>query len=259
VRDGYLVIKRAVDPALVDELVSELDRFWQTPPPGFIVETFEPDGKRKVVPADIQYRDGRTKQLDLYALSPTVRKAIASPKPIEFLTAIFDAPPKAFQGLTFWHGSQQAMHKDTAYVRVVRNKVALAATWLALEDIQEGSGELEYYIGSHRAPDFLFGGTDKWMETNPGDHDRFLQSLHDDAAKYRHVTGKFLGEKGDVLVWHADLAHGGSPITKPGVTRKSLVTHYCPVNEEPIYQRRSEFTPLTVNGCTFISRHIKLV
>jgi hypothetical protein len=38
-----------------------------------------------------------------------------------------------------------------------------------------------------------------------------------------------------VLLWHADLAHGGSSIVTPGVTRKSLVTHYCPIDCSPLY------------------------
>jgi ectoine hydroxylase-related dioxygenase (phytanoyl-CoA dioxygenase family) len=37
---------------------------------------------------------------------------------------------------------------------------------------------------------------------------------------------KFLPKKGDMLIWHANLLHGGSPITKPNKTRKSMVAHY---------------------------------
>jgi ectoine hydroxylase-related dioxygenase (phytanoyl-CoA dioxygenase family) len=48
------------------------------------------------------------------------------------------------------------------------------------------------------------------METNPHEHDDFLASLHKDADTYRHVHGSFLGRKGDILIWHADLAHGAS-------------------------------------------------
>lgn len=38
----------------------------------------------------------------------------------------------------------------------------------------------------------------------------------------------FRPRKGDVLIWSADLVHGGSPVTDPSLTRKSLVGHYCP-------------------------------
>ena len=33
-------------------------------------------------------------------------------------------------------------------------------------------------------------------------------------------------QKGDVLVWHANLIHGGEPQTNPESTRKSMVFHY---------------------------------
>jgi hypothetical protein len=36
----------------------------------------------------------------------------------------------------------------------------------------------------------------------------------------------FLGKAGDVLIWHEELAHGGTPILDMSLTRKSLVTHY---------------------------------
>ena len=36
----------------------------------------------------------------------------------------------------------------------------------------------------------------------------------------------FLPEPGDVLIWHAQLLHGGAPILNPGERRRSVVTHY---------------------------------
>jgi len=166
---------------------------------------------------------------------------------------LFEAPPKAFQGLTFWNGSQQDIHKDTAYVKIDSNPMNLAASWLALEDISVGTGEREYYVGSHRAPDFLFGGTSKWMESHGAEHPKFLASLHEDAATYGHARKSFIAKAGDILIWHADLAHGGSKILNPSLTRKSLVTHFCPVQDEPFYRRTANFPSLTIGGVEFIS------
>jgi hypothetical protein len=36
----------------------------------------------------------------------------------------------------------------------------------------------------------------------------------------------FLARKGDVLFWHANLFHGGSPISNPDSSRRALVCHY---------------------------------
>src|ERR1700730_16293180 len=42
--------------------------------------------------------------------------------------------------------------------------------------------------------------------------------------------------KGDVLIWSADLAHGGGEIADPSATRQSIVAHYCPGNVYPMYR-----------------------
>jgi ectoine hydroxylase-related dioxygenase (phytanoyl-CoA dioxygenase family) len=41
-------------------------------------------------------------------------------------------------------------------------------------------------------------------------------------------------QKGDVLIWSADLALGGSKNPRAGVTRRSLVSHYCPTKCQAI-------------------------
>ena len=45
----------------------------------------------------------------------------------------------------------------------------------------------------------------------------------------------FSAKKGDVLIWHADLAHGGAAVTNKESTRKSLVGHFCPEDVSPLY------------------------
>jgi phytanoyl-CoA hydroxylase len=258
VRDGYLVVPQAVSPALLDQLNEDIERVWRQEVPGLMIETFmvEPGtGQAHVVPVEPQYRYGSTKLLDTYSRLASAREASAAPAVVRFLRAIFDDGPRAFQQLHFTMGSQQRIHKDTAYVKVDNNAMALVATWLALEDIQAGTGELEYYVGSHRSPDYLFGGISKWMEHAPEQHDDFLDSLDRDAERLGHVKSSFLAKAGDVLIWHADLAHGGSAITNPGVTRKSLVTHYTAQKFAPFYMRSHRYPPARVNGVEFTSHY----
>lgn len=256
VRDGYLVIPGAVPPAEVAAMRAELDRVWAAPPPGLLIETYEPDRVMKYIAPDIRHRAGATKLLDLYTVSRLTQAVTAAPACIRFLSAVFEDTPKAFQQLCFWNGSQQSMHKDTAYVKIDSNPLSLAATWLALEDVEEGAGELEYYIGSHRAPDFVFGGVSKWVEGHLGEHDRFLASLHADAARFGHTRASFRARAGDVLIWHADLAHGGTPITRQGQTRRSLVTHFTAGRDTPFYRRTSRHAALERDGCVFVSQYM---
>lgn len=253
-RDGFIILKGAVSTEETALLRSEIDSFWQQPDPDALAETWIPGWElQKIIPPDIQYRMGTTKLLDFHAFSDRMRRAVANRQSVEFLRAIFEQAPKVFQGLTFWNGSQQPIHKDTAYVQVDGAPMNLAASWLALEDISEGTGELEYFAGSHRAPDFLFGGHSKWLTSAPDDHARFLQSHHDDAVKFGFEKQSFFAKEGDVLIWHADLAHGGAKITRPGKTRQSHVAHFTTAHDKPAYMNRVTRSPYETNGCLFIA------
>lgn len=258
VLNGYVILPRAVSSEIVDQINDDVDNAWRKAPPGVYIETFEPDNAYKIIRPDPRWRAGRTKLLDLYTYSAAARKAIAAPEVISFLRLIFGEIPRAFQSLNFWYGSQQDIHKDSAYVRVDGNPMALAASWIALEDLEPGIGELEYYEGSHRAPDYLFGGVAKWMEGEAGDFKseqaQFLASLAADAKKYSHRRTSFVARKGDVLIWHADLAHGGSKIIKPNRTRRSLVTHYCPASLKPFYCRDGEPPEQLDQDCLFMAQ-----
>lgn len=253
--DGYVIIEGAVSEEIVDALNADIDDFWQDPPAGLLIETFEPDQKMHYVPPNVLFRDGATKLLDVYAFSENARKAMSPPRVTAFLSAIFEDKPKAFQGLSFWTGSQQPIHKDSAYVKVDTQPMHLAATWLALEEVVTGRGELEYYVGSHRSPDYLFLGAHKWMENSLEQHDDFLASLHRDADAYGYARSSFLAKKGDVLIWHADLAHGGAPIAELGKTRKSLVAHFTPIKDEPYYRRHAARRMLETETCAFVSSY----
>jgi len=151
-----------------------------------------------------------------------------------FLKLIFERPVLAHQGLNFYRGSKQQMHRDSAFVRV-SSPMEFAAAWIALEDIQEGSGELEYYPKSHLFPDFLFEGKYKWLPPGNNEIGKFHEDLHARAAEAGVHAVKFRPRAGDVFIWAADLAHGGSSYDNDQLTRKSLVIHYCPLNVDPMY------------------------
>lgn len=156
-----------------------------------------------------------------------------------FLQEIMNGPVLAFQSLHFEVGSTQTVHQDTAYVVIDEEPMNLVASWIALEDVQPGSGELVYYPGGHRIPDFAYdGGASKHFDFGRDgneSHTAHLQYLKDEAAHQGYELRSFLPKKGDALIWHADLPHGGGEITNPGLTRRSLVTHYCPAKLAPHY------------------------
>jgi ectoine hydroxylase-related dioxygenase (phytanoyl-CoA dioxygenase family) len=56
--------------------------------------------------------------------------------------------------------------------------------------------------------------------------DEYYRYLGSVARRYERKT--FIASKGDVLIWHGMLIHGGDTIRNPCLTRKSYVCHYIP-------------------------------
>jgi phytanoyl-CoA hydroxylase len=235
VRDGFVVLPAAVSSDLIDQLDADVEEIWNGVSPfRCFVEFWESDAKT-IQPAGERFRNMPVKLLDLYVHSENARKIIFSPAIVRFLTVLFEQPVLAFQSLYFRFGSRQDIHQDTAFVKV-SSPLAFAASWIALEDIQPDSGELEYYVGSHTLEDYLFAGRSKWMPFRSSEYSAFVESLHQRSQARGLARRKFRPRKGDALIWSADLAHGGSQQTSEGVTRKSIVSHYCPATCEPVYR-----------------------
>jgi hypothetical protein len=232
VADGYVIFEGAASLYAVEAFQRELERSFRE---GNSALLFQYDGDPRSRPLDGPVPRLGTRVVDAFAVAPQALDLFASRRLIEFLNAIFGEDPLLFQSLSFDQGSQQGLHQDTAYV-VVDRPLELAACWIALEDVKPGSGELIYVPGSHRLEDWCFApGRKHWNPETDGDapHDAWSAHLRKTADDLG--VARFLAKKGDILVWHADLAHGGSPVTDPALTRQSLVGHFCPQSASPNY------------------------
>ena len=234
---GFVVLEGAVGETIIDQLNRDVDLAWQGDNQGIHVEYWV-DDVMHIDPISPELKPRQAKVLDLHAFSEAARHAVFAPAILHFLTLLFERKPLAFQSLCFERGTQQPMHQDAAYV-VVSSRLEMAASWIALEDIQPNTGELEYYVGSHKLRPYLFRGKVKSlphdMAAGDPDHLRFLAQLHEQAAEMGLEQVRFRPKKGDALIWHADLVHGGSQEMDPNSSRKSLVAHYCPIDCEPAY------------------------
>jgi hypothetical protein len=239
IRDGFVILPGAVEPSVCDHFERAISTAWVEGDERLKVQT---GGSSGYEPLKAGTRTERARVVDSYVYYDAARRALFAEPIVHFLTLIFDAPPLLFQSLSFDQGSEQGMHQDTAYV-VVNSPLELAASWIALEDVRPGSGELMYYVGSHRLPEYDFSGQFKhWNAERDGheQHTEWSKGLNTNAERLGMERQAFLPKKGDVLIWAADLAHGGSPVTDRNHSRRSLVGHYCPLNVSPHY---FEFSP----------------
>jgi phytanoyl-CoA hydroxylase len=232
-RDGFAILPGAVDPAAIDAALVDFERaydgllqrrmsYWDDH--GFHIE----DANRE------HLRKKDAKLLDAHEVSDAIQAIIFAEPLSRFLQILFQRPALAFQSLGFYYGSQQSLHQDSAFVRV-SSPLEFVASWIALEDIQPGSGELEYYPASHALPHYLFGGKHLWVDHGDPEILEFSNNLHASTKQAGLSRQRFHAKKGDVLIWSAGLIHGGSPVEDPTKTRKSLVTHYCPADLQPMW------------------------
>jgi len=242
-RDGYIVLENAIPARHLDAAAADLEKAYSGGFEKALFECHKLYGKGNIG-WQSEVREHNAKVLDLHHFSPPMRQIMFAPPITEFLQLIFESNAFATQTLGFWRGSGQEGHQDSAYVpfTLPRN---FAATWIALEDVTIGAGELFYYVGSHRFPDFLYGGKHKSIaEAERLGHvvqrpeiETHVASLRKRAVDANIDKTVFAAKRGDVLVWHADLVHGGNPVSKT-VTRKSFVTHYCPRELSPLFSER---------------------
>lgn len=234
-RDGFLLWRRAVEPALLDELLEDYETAWQERPVCHLL--FSDRGRVTWEQAGARGRSRHFRVMDFHNLSDAAAEVMMQPRIINFLRVLFEDIPVGMQTLFFEYGSEQDLHQDFAYVHagVLSH---LAASWIACEDADESNGPLVYYPGSHRIPKFDFGGGRiAYDYKNAGRIPVFTRYLKDACEREGLEPRTLHVQKGDVLLWHAALVHGGRPVRDPARTRKSLVSHYSHLSAYPQERR----------------------
>ncbi len=235
IEHGWLLWPKAIDETLVDQFVADIHDMHTRP--GYYVTTDFAHERSKRLNGP---KPDRVESLyDLYVNMQSARQVCMHNRIARFLTLVFQAKPLAFQQLLFQRSNGHAWHQDTAYV-VVDSSMLLAATWIALEDIVEGTGELAYYDGSHRLPHYIFANGCKIYDgETPSEH--YAQDLEKECQARQLAHHRLLAKKGDVFFWAADLVHRSHPQTPPlWRSRMSCVTHYCPATSMPFWFAEKE-------------------
>jgi hypothetical protein len=231
---GWLIWHAAIEPDLIDRFVADI-RSHHLHPKKFLTTNHRQNDSRLKLSGSTP--DHFESLFDLYVNLASARDVCFHPRISRFLSLIFDTKPVACQQLLFQRSNGHRVHQDTSVV-AVEDPMLLAATWIALQDVIEGSGELAFYDRSHRLPHYLFNDGTKRINFNEDDNDLYVAEL--DAACRRNGMAyeRFLAKKGDVFFWTADLVHRSHPRTLAEDTpRLSCVTHYHPTSTTPFWFR----------------------
>jgi len=215
-RDGYLVLEGFYPRQLMDQTWGEYEAAIAAgranPPPHPIFYEGDP------LPGRLQ---------NVHFVVPAMDGMLHEPRINRVLSVLLGAKAKPFQTIIGHKATDQKEHSDSIHMTTYPAGY-LAATWLAYEDIAPNSGPLVYYPGSHKLPCLL--SEDLGIASGVGDYSGY--SAQYEPAVQRQIAESglkpeyFLGKKGDLLIWHANLLHGGSPRRDHTLSRKALVCHY---------------------------------
>jgi ectoine hydroxylase-related dioxygenase (phytanoyl-CoA dioxygenase family) len=176
------------------------------------------------------------KLLDFHLDDQTIRDLSSAQPLMRALHRLLGARPLVCNSLFFERGSQQYPHFDTFFMPS-RTPNMMAASWIAIDPVTHTNGPVYYYPKSHFIEPYRFShgkmnAIFSELETGAAAHIRRIIEEH---GLRREV---FLADPGDVLIWHAQLLHGGSEILDPVQTRCSLVTHYWTERDFPDADQR---------------------
>jgi ectoine hydroxylase len=203
--DGFLILEGHLSSDQVDEVNAEIQRLFDE--------------------GIVKYHALSPRVMNAFEHSPAIDAVVEDPDLLRVLSFILGRQAVLFQTINFFSGSQQAAHSDSFHM-TTEPPGYLAAIWVALEDVEPGAGPLFYYPGSHRFPYVM---TEDLGERRPDEHtkeDSYSRRIAELVEERGIEPVEFYARKGDLLIWHANLLHGGRGIEREGSTRKSLVAHY---------------------------------
>jgi ectoine hydroxylase-related dioxygenase (phytanoyl-CoA dioxygenase family) len=220
-RDGYLVVDEIVPEETLDAIVAELDGMFGKPP-------YEEGGVRFF----------RNRVQDAWKIKAHIKELALSPPMHALLENLYGRRPLPFQTINFRRGTQQAPHSDAIHFSTMPEGY-MCGVWVALEDMDMENGPLVYYPGSHKLPYLRpsdFGVEAKW-ENYPSYEHYIADQIEREGFEARYGTI----DKGQAIVWAANLVHGGAPQNDPERTRLSQVTHY-------FFEGCKYYTPMASEG-----------
>jgi hypothetical protein len=205
-RDGYVVIEApVVTDAVLDAIVESLADLYGKP-------LHERDGV-------VYYRN---RIQDAWKVDAHVKQLALAAPVLSLLQDLYGRRPLPFQTINFRIGSQQKAHSDALHFSS-KPEGFMCGVWVALEDVDEASGPVVFYPGSHRLPFVTMA--DAGLEATSEQYGAYEQHIERLIARERLEPRYGTIRKGQALVWAANLLHGGAPQEDRSRSRHSQVTH----------------------------------
>lgn len=208
---GYAILKQYVHKEDIERINQEIDQLLDTKSVRF------------------KYRN---KIMFAFRQSAALKKIALDTELLEILSALLSDNAKLFQSINFKMGSEQETHSDSIHMTTFPLG-GLLGVWIALEDVALDNGPLHYYPGSHTLPYYLnkdYNNEGNFIMIGDKNYTEYEKMIEEKIRENALEKKIFIAKAGDVLIWHANLFHGGEPHLNKQKTRKSVVFHYYAEN-----------------------------
>jgi 2-polyprenyl-3-methyl-5-hydroxy-6-metoxy-1,4-benzoquinol methylase len=184
----------------------------------------------------VSHRQGWTSSTP-YMTVPEIRDLCLYKPLTDMIEHLIGEPVGLHLNLTGWVSTERDWHQDD-YLNPPRVNGHYAGVWTALDQIQPDAGPFEFVPGSHRWPiirqakvlellGYANGDDPSW----PWASERLLTPFFEkEIAAAGLKVERFLGKKGDVLIWHPRLVHRGSLPDRHDAERRSMISHYSAIS-----------------------------
>lgn len=207
--DGYAVLKGWLSPDEVDKANAEVQRLLDD--------------------QAVRFRYSNKKLMFAIHHSDYLRRIGEHPHLQAILNYLLNGEARLFQSINFVHeGSEQKTHSDSVHMTTYPLG-GLLGVWIALEDMTPENGPLHYYPGSHKLPYLLneaYGNKGTRWKIGNQPYTAYEAMMEKKIREWGLEKQIFEAKAGDVLIWHANLLHGGEPHRDKSLPRKSMVLHY---------------------------------
>jgi len=207
--NGYAILRNYIDLKQIDSINNEIEKVIAS----------------KAVPW--KYPHSR-RLMNVIHENNNIRELLRNDHLASTLEMLLGKKAELFQSINFIDGSQQKAHADSIHMTTFPLGY-LIGVWIALEDVGPDQGPLFFYPGSHKLDYVLseeIDAGDNYLLLGKNAYNKYEAAIDELIKRNNFPKVEFHAKKGDVLLWHANLLHGGSKIINPELTRKSMVLHF---------------------------------
>ena len=187
--------------------------------------------------------------VNLHATLPALCELFSTNPALALQDYLLGAETVLYTSLFFERGSAQPIHRDIPYFWTNPSN-RYFGMWVALEDVDLENGPLEVMVGGHKLPSIARDtiGRRHFPDPNsiPKTSDALWYAYQNEVMTSCERLGlkrkPVLVSKGDTILWHPMLPHGGAAVRDFTRTRLSFVMHNVP-RDTPVYQGDVFFDP----------------